>query len=591
LRLLLALVPAWALALTLIAVPARALENSELEERSVARVLGAHPDRDAKPDGKVIDSVQVVRLPVFDDDDPVPDFVNIFHGQTREPVIRRELLFEPGGVYDTERVQETIRNLQLFPQFGVVVIVTLKGAEPGHVRVVVIVRDVWSLRLAYQFQGTGKSINYLLVNPSEWNFLGTRTQLGGIFTLQPDRYSVGGLVVHPRIAGSKVDALAFSSVYVNLDSGKAEGSTGKLAVYRDLISLSDKWSFLAGAAWLVEQTRVYSDRRLLRSETGIPLAYHTGIVRGGAEVTRSFGVQNKFNLTWGMEVNRRNFEASRAPEATAQDFAAFVHDELPVSDTRFSPFVQLEHRTARFLATRDVETLALQESFALGQTAAVRVYPALRDVGSSRDLLGTVAWLGYTWPIDTGLLRVLGNSSIEQADQARHQASAQGAVRFVSPKLGFARAVIDSALVSTYQNYLNRKLALGGDSRPRGYQSAGFRGASGFAATFELRTTSVNVLSARIGGVAFYDVGGAGDHLRDVALRQSVGAGVRILFPQLNRQCFRLDWGAPLTRGPGLPVSALPGGIFFSFGQAFDMPRVKLPEVLGAETTLLELVQ
>jgi hemolysin activation/secretion protein len=147
-------------------------------------------------------------------------------------------------------------------------------------------------------------------------------------------------------------------------------------------------------------------------------------------------------------------------------------------------------------------------------------------------------------------------------------------------------------LVATYQNYLNRKLVLGGDSRPRGYVSAAFRGASGFAASLELRTFAVNIWSARVGAVAFYDLGGTGERLRDITLHQSVGAGVRILFPQVNRQCFRLDWAAPLTPGRGrIPDRPLPGAVFFTFGQAFDMPKVKLPEILGAETTLLELAQ
>jgi hypothetical protein len=587
-----ALVAAWAVALNLLSRPAFALENSELEERCVTRVLGPKPDRDDAPEGKRIESVQIVRLPVFDDDDPVPDFVNIFHAQTREPVIRRELLFQLGDRYDGERVQETIRNLQLFPQFGVVVVVALKSARPGYVRVVVIVRDVWSLRLNYQLQGTPKSLNYLLINPSEWNLFGTLTQLGGIYTLQPDRYSVGALVAPPRIAGSKIGAVAFGRVFVNLDSGKTEGSAGTLFVHRDLISLADKWSYLAGASWLVEQTRIYSDRRLVLTDRGVPIVYHTSIAHAGAEVTRSFGQTEKVNLNWGVELHRHEYEATRAPSTSDRDFAAFVRDELPVSDTRLSPFFQIEHKTARFLATRDVETLALQESFSLGQVVALRVYPALRDVASSRDLFGSVAWLGYTWPLGTGLVRLLGNSSIEAADHARHQASAQAAFRVVSPRLAFARIVLDSALVSTYRNYLNRKLTLGGDTRPRGYVSAIFRGGSGFASSLELRTSAVNIWSARVGGALFYDLGGTGDQVQRIALRQSVGVGVRILFPQFNRQVFRLDWGAPLTPGRGrIPDSPFPGGIYFTFGQAFDMPRVKLPEILGTEGTLLELSQ
>ncbi len=583
---------AFGLTVGLSSTSARALENSELEERSVTRVLGPAPDRDPAPEGKRIESVQIVRLPVFDEDDPVPDFVNALHAQTRQHVIRRELLFRDGDRYSGERVQETIRNLQLLPQFGVVVVVAVRSPNPDRVRVVVIVRDVWSLRANYSLEGRPTSINYLLLNLSEDNFLGTRTRVGGLFTLQPDRYSGGGLLVHPRVLGSKVDVAAQGRVFVNLESGKAEGSTGTLAVYRELLALSDKWAFLVGSGWLVEQTRIFSDRVPYLTKSGVPLAYHSSVVRGGAELTRSFGNWLKVDLTFGVELNRRKFEATRRPQDSAAAYAEFLRNDVPVSDTRLSPFVLLEHRTARYLATRDVETLALQESFALGPVAALRLYPAARSLGSSRDLLGSVAWVGYTAALKDGLLRGLVSSNIEATPDARQQASAQTALRVVSPRWGFARLVLDSALVSTYQNYLNRKLALGGDTRPRGYRSASLRGDSGFAASVEARSSSVNVWSARVGVVAFYDVGGAGRQVADIKLKQSVGAGVRILFPQVNRQVFRVDWAAPLSAVDSLhQARPLPGAIYFTFGQAFDMPKVKLPAILGAETTLLEVAQ
>ncbi len=591
------------------ATPAAAFEYSDLEQRTLARALGPEPDLDDMPEGKLIERVEIVRLEVFDEDDPIPDFVNWFHAQSRESVIRRELLFEAGQRYDAERIAETIRNLQLIRQFGVVVIAPLKAQHPGYVRLVVIVRDVWSLRLNFALQGTPTNIGGLLINPIEENLLGTRTSLGGVFQLQPDQYSLGGLVIHPRIAGSKVDAYAYSGAHVNLDSGETEGSFGTFSLYRNLVALDDKWGFLVGGAWAVQQVRVLDLRSSgihidygwppaadivqvpVRSHA-IPIEYSSSIVRGGGEVARSFGTLHKTILTWGLELNRRKYEAKPAPEASAADFDAFVREELPVSDTRFSPFAQLEHKTTRFLATRDVETLELQESFSLGHVAALRIYPAARAMGSSRDLIGSVAWLGYTWQLGNGFLRSIGSSSIEQADQGRHQAAAQAALRYVSPRLPFARLVLDSALVSTYRNYLNRKLVLGGDTRPRGYTPSAFRGPSGFASSIELRTFAINILSARVGAVAFYDLGGVGASLPSLSLHQSLGAGVRILFPQVNRACFRLDWAAPLTPGAGrLPDRALPGGIFFTFGQAFDLPKLKLPEILGAETTLLDLAQ
>lgn len=582
-------IAAWAQALVATwTEPSLAAETSELEARTVVRALGASPDFDEAPQGKRIESIEIVRLPVFDDDDPVPDFVNVFHMQSRDRTIRRELLFREGELYRAERAQETLRNLQGLPQFGVVVLATLKGCSPGAVRVVVIVRDVWSLRLNYDLQANNKSLNYLQLNLSEDNLLGTRTRAGGLFTLQPDRYSLGALVLHPRVAGTKIDTYATGRVYVNRDSGKAEGSAATLSVYRDLLALSDKWAFLAGAGWVVEQTRRYSDGVLLETDEHVPLIYHTSIQRGGAQVTRSYGLAQKLDLTFGLELNRRQYHATRRAEDTQAAFDSFVREQLPVSDTRLSPFFMVEQHTARYLTTRDVETLSLQESYRLGQLVALRVYPAARSLASSRNLLGSVAWLGYTWPLGAGgLLRAVGGSSIEQADQGRHQAATQAALRVVSPRLGFMRFVADGALVATYHNYLNRKLVLGGASRPRGYPSAPFRDASGAAASAELRTSAVNILSARVGAALFYDVGGVGKQLQDVALHQSVGAGVRILFPQVNRQVFRVDWAAPLTA----PYRALPGGIYISFGQAFDMPNVKLPEILGGETTLLDLSQ
>jgi hypothetical protein len=598
----------WSLVTALWAPPAAALELSELEQRMVARAVGPSPDRDHAPDGKRIDSVKIVRLPVFDEDDPIPDLFNWFHAQSREHVIRRELLFQAGDTYDHERIEETLRNLQLIPQFGVVVIVPLVGAEPGHVRLVVIVRDVWSLRLNSALQGSPSYINYLLINPVEENLFGTRTRLGASFALEPARYSLGVMAGHPRILGTKIDVAGQTGAYVNLDSGETEGSFGSLALYRNLVALDDKWGFLTGVAWVNEETRVLDGRSgvqidyewtptarivkdLQRSESGVPIQYSSRVLRAGAEVARQFGTRNKTILTWGIELNRRNFEAQRGPES-AENFAAFVHDELPVSDTRVSPFVQLEHRTTRYLATRDVETLELQESFSLGQMAALRVYPAFRDIGSTRNVLGTVSWLGYTWALGNGLLRAVAGSSIEHADLGRHQASLQGALRIVSPKAHFLRVVLDAAAVSTYENYLNRKLGLGGDSRPRGYLSAAFRGGSGYAGTLELRTSSIDIISARVGGVAFYDVGGAGDSLHEALPNQSLGAGVRVLFPQINRQVFRLDWAVPFTAGvQRSPDRALPGAIYFSFSQAFDFPKLKLPEILGSPTTLLELAQ
>ncbi len=588
----------WLLGAALWAAPAAALERSELEQRMVTRALGASPALVEAPEGQLIESVEIVRLRVFDDDDPVPDFVNVLHAQSREHTIRRELLFRAGERYDSARVEETIRVLQLIPQFGVIVIVAVAGSEPGRVKVVVIVRDVWSLRANYRLDGSSRNFDYFLLNLSEDNLLGTLTRAGVVFTLQPDRYSLGGLLAHPRVRASRVDAYATFGVYQNRETHEAEGSYGTVYLRQALARVEDRWGFLAGARWRVEHTRLFQGgqpvlwAREPREAQGptIPVQFATRIVRAGAELTRAFGREQRYFLSVGLELSRRSFRASRREQDSARDFADFVRDEVPVSDTRLSPFVQLEHRTSRFLRTRDVETLALEEQFSLGQQAALRVYPAAAGAGSSRTLLGTASWAGYTWQLGDGFARAIAGSNVEYERHGRHQASAQGAVRVVSPRLGFVRLVFDAAAVTIHENYLNDYVPLGGDVRPRGYLSSYFRGDTGYAGTLELRTSSVNILSARVGGVAFYDVGGAGGGDRPPPRpNQALGAGVRILFPQVNRQVFRLDWAAPFTAGPQRAGdSPLPGAIYFSFEQAFDVPKLRLPEMLGTPTTLLE---
>src|SRR5262245_56366661 len=97
-------------------------------------------------DGKLIERVDIVILDVFDEHDPIPDFVNVFHATTREFVIRQELLFDAGQPYSSGRADESARNLRTIRQLSLVLVVPVQGSAPDRVRVLVITKDVWSLR-------------------------------------------------------------------------------------------------------------------------------------------------------------------------------------------------------------------------------------------------------------------------------------------------------------------------------------------------------------------------------------------------------------------------------------------------------------
>jgi outer membrane translocation and assembly module TamA len=59
----------------------------------------------------------------------------------------------------------------------------------------------------------------------------------------------------------------------------------------------------------------------------------------------------------------------------------------------------------------------------------------------------------------------------------------------------------------------------------------------------------------RLGAVAFYELGSAGNSLDDMTLYHDAGIGLRMLIPQTSRELFRFDMALPLRPIPGNPVS------------------------------------
>jgi Omp85 superfamily domain len=556
-----------------------ALEQSVVEQKLDQRGLLLEP----LPEGKQIEEIQIVTLDVFDERDPMPDFVNVFHATTREHVIRRELLFEEGTPYRALLANETARNLRQLIQLSIVLVVPAKGSAPDRVRVLVITKDVWSLRLNWLLQSQNAHINYLALNPSEENLFGSHAVIGGLFVLDPASYSLGASLSHKRLLGTH-ELLTLSANFIrNRDSGEAEGSFGEFRYGQPLYSLDTRWSWGAAIVWRHDIARQFYgihvagyDAKATKAIDRIPEQYNRDRLYGGYEVVRSFGRRLKYDLSVGIEALRSAYDAPDLSGFDPRAAAEFLHSYLPPSDQRISPFVQLHAHRTDYSSLIEVETLGLQEDFRRGHDLVLRIYPASSSLGSTRDLLGSLSILSYTFPIGDGLLRPLLGSRIQYASHGRDDALFQGDLRFVSPRLGFGRLVLDGEVLDRARNYSNARSVLGGDNRLRGYAPGALQGTHLLAANAELRTTSLDILSAQVGAAAFYDLGATPDDFRHVELRQGTGVGLRVLFPEFDRIVFRADWGFPLSPG----YHTLPGAFFVSFAQAFAMPAVAAPSVL-----------
>jgi hypothetical protein len=557
---------------------------SAFERDVVAEAFSAYGEQiEPNPEGKRIEGIRIVTLEVFDHRDPVPDFVNYLHGTTQRAVVERELLFARGETYDQLVVDETARNLRALRQLSLVVLVPARGSSDDSVRVVVITKDVWSLRLNMYFEAEGAELSYLLLSPMEENLAGTHTSLGGAFELERERYSAGLLYIVPRLAGSRLMARAGLHLIVNRESGAPEGSAGNLLYAQPLYSTQAEWAWAAAVVWRYEITRIYRGAEIRRFDAPstpeaeqIPVVYRSDVALGGYELTRSYGERAKLDLTAGLEATRRSFRPLFAADVSPRAADEFRREELPVGDTRLGPVVQARTYTTDHVRLLDVDTLALQEDFRVGHDVTLRLYPASERFGSTRDMLGVFAGAAYTLPLADGIVRAVATTTSEVASRDRHDIAVTAALRVATPQLGFGRFVYDASLVHRYRNYQNRQSSLGANNRLRGYPADEFRGADALASNLELRTRSIEILSTYSALGLFYDVADAFHGFENLRPKQGAGLGLRILFPQMNRVVFRADWGFPLGSEEH---PALPGSLYVSFGQAVPMPELATPGV------------
>jgi hypothetical protein len=198
----------------------------------------------------------------------------------------------------------------------------------------------------------------------------------------------------------------------------------------------------------------------------------------------------------------------------------------------------------------------------------------------------------YTLGFGDGFARAAVSSSIEAQADGIADGSIDADLHFVTPSLGVGRVVLDGGVLNRYRNYLNRTSYLGGTGRLRGYPSNYYAGKDVVTYNAEFRSRPAEILSCQLGGAVFVDGGHAADGLNNLQPRHSVGAGLRILFPQLDRLVFRADIGFPLqdrtVRAPGggevSNPRVPPFSVTVAFEQAFAVPAVSSQVATGPAT-------
>jgi outer membrane protein assembly factor BamA len=572
--------PLWiagiALWLLAAAQPARADSYYEWDRtQKLLTKLGLTPEE--APDGKRIAYVQVVRDDVFVEDEIWPTWWNVFHGLTREHIVRRELLFDEGDAYTTARIEETMRNLRGMLIFALVRITAVKTKDPNAVGIIVHTRDLWSLRIEEDFT-ISTQIDSLLIRLTERNLAGRNHAVGADYTLLPNTYTLREFYSIRRVWGSTFKLGQTGALIFNRARGVPEGTDVWFTTGQPFYNLAQRFAWAGEAEYETRVARQVQTGKVLYYQPveGGPYArrvwrstYRTASLGGSYRRGQAF--KQAFGLGWDYRqlTVKANHETA-LPDSLEDDFK---RDVLPRARLENGPYASYDIVVPRWVTFVNLGTYGQSENVRVGPSTNLSVRAPLSQFGSTSNswVLGGSA--GFVLAPGGGLVEAKVSASTRYENEKLVDQVGSAYVRGATPVIHFFRFVARAAIESRRRDTSQSLVALGAANGLRGYTSQRFYGygASRMLANFEIRTLPIEWQAVHIGGVIFYDVGAVYARLDEVQLHHAVGVGVRVLFPQFNRYPFSFDGGMPagdpdfrivptFTSGQVVPLTALEDG-------------------------------
>jgi hypothetical protein len=597
--------------------------STPYEDALLARALastGLTPD--PAPEGKVIDRVEVFREDVIAEADPYPQWLAAVHAKSTDTLVRQELLIGPGEVWDQARVEETARNLRGLFVLGVVRAQACAAAE-GHVVLLVATKDLWSLRLNSFLTVVGSVVQTLDLQPTEQNLFGAGKAASLHFRLQQldlsdftlrDKAAVGVAFTDPRLFGTRwsfsqaVDLLVAGAVPCggrtaaggqwcpNAKPGSADGLAGSLDLQRPLFSLSTEWAFdvnvslnrrqvrrfLSGAGVTLDAVSFDPATVPAAERVALPVVYNVAEYSGQAQVIRSHSMADgfKLDLSAGVGAFRHLYTPPGNFDYDPALVQQFVNNVLPRSEDDAYVFGSIRSRDTRYVGLRNLQAFALTEDYLLGHDVSLTLQAAA-NLQATRQAYASVVLRGqYRWYGNDDLLtaaatvqtRVQPNLAETGRDGPFANTSVDLSLRNASPRFLGGRLFSQARLLLRWNDLNQSVSALGGDAGLRGYVTNAFLGSDVALTNLEYRSEPWDFWSMHAGFVVFYDGGAVfsgNDPRRPTqplafAWRSSLGAGLRVLFPQFDKAPIRVDFGVPL----GAPAGTA-SWITFAYAQAF----------------------
>jgi hypothetical protein len=467
--------------------------------------------------GAVIGAVHIMVGDVFDtsiegEDGWLYRTANKLHINTREQVVRDQLLFKPGEPYDDRVVRETERLLRANDYMYDAVIVPV-AFDGERVDLEVRTRDVWTLNPGISFSRKGGE-NTLGAQLQEDNLLGTGRSLDFQWDDNVDRTSYGVSYLDPHFLRSYT---RFGASYVNADDGR----TKLLQLERPFYALDVR---RAGGTYLFDGER--NDPRYVLGKNVGEFNHREEYYEayGG----RSRGLQGRWAQRWtaGFTYERDRF---------ALDPVEPPAGPLPEDRTLAYPWLGFDLVEDGFQERVNQDQISRTEDVLVGLRASARLGYAAEALGADRGAVVMSASVRDGVDLRPGL-SLFGSAGVsgrlEEGEVRNGLLSAEGRVYWNTSRHSKFYASVSGAAAEQLDAEL--QLTLGGDNGLRGYPLRYQAGTARALLTLEQRfyTDWYPFRLFHVGAAAFFDMGrtwgtdvtGAGS----LGLLKDVGVGLRL---------------------------------------------------------------
>jgi hypothetical protein len=540
-----------ALLALLLALPARAQEVSTPTVQTSTPIVG---------------EITIKRLDVFDTSVKGEDLwifkaANKIHAVTREDVVRREILLEPGDKWDPMKALESERNLRANGFFRLVEIAT-RPAPGGKLDLAVKTQDSWTTMAQFSV-GTEGGDHFFIYGLQEANLLGYNKSIGFLHAQVGSEIRNIFSYNDPRVLTTR---FRLSSMYTTTRTGESKGAD----LRRPFFSLETPYALASGAFRFVreepnyvdseERSHYVADRKFAYGSAGLRLPFDAPFVQ-------------RPELGWYAEKH----VFSRADDTLF----------LPPNRSVSGPTLGYAWIVPDYVKETYINKMERVEDFNLGNELRVLTGFMGRTLGSDRDRL--LFNVSDQQGVDLGPGRFL-LGQVGYAGRLAHEHVENGML-FTDlnlfwktegpwlPQTWVAHTEFNSGKNLDVEN----QVMLGGNNGLRGYRNYSFTGAKSLLFNLENRLFLPREYFHlfRLGYAVFFDAGSVvpeGSGFSFLRFRSDVGFGLRFASTRsTGGRVFRMDVAYALNRGPGgsrLVFAARSGQAFDIFSSSIRKVRL-----------------